>query len=191
MPRPSPQTGDVADLHFEATARHNKSRIPSSRLNNNYGTDSSDVAYTPPSSEEHTALPHRKIGHTMPSTHPRLENNDDGARERVARHITVHKLAKNNPDTAFDGHSTSSSEVNGRYGQSQERSAQRECDFEIYSSRKSSMVSISRPHKLDRIANRIKLRDQSYRCESKARGFQGHMPSWNSTALEKPRVATS
>jgi len=130
MPRPSPQAGDVADLHFETTARQNKSRFPSSRLNNNYDTDSSDVAYTPRSSVEHTALPHSQVTYTMSSSHPHLKNKDDGAREHVARHITVRNLAKSSPDTAFDEHSTSSSEVNGLYGQSQAWPAQRECDLD-------------------------------------------------------------
>ncbi|EAT81748.2 hypothetical protein SNOG_11249 [Parastagonospora nodorum SN15] len=186
MPRPNPQTGDGADLHFETTARHNKSRIPSSRLNTACDTDSSAVAYTPPSSEQQTALPHRKVGHPMPSGYPHLENKDEGARDRVARHITALKLAKNNIDAAFDSHSTSLSEVNDRpYGQSQKWPAQHKCDSDIFSPYGNSMVSISRPHKLGGTADRIKLRDQSYGWQSKARGLQDEMPQWDPDALGK------
>ncbi|KAH5553156.1 hypothetical protein HBI25_175840 [Parastagonospora nodorum] len=169
MPRPNPQTGDGADLHFETTARHNKSRIPSSRLNTACDTDSSAVAYTPPSSEQQTALPHRKVGHPMPSGYPHLENKDEGARDRVARHITALKLAKNNIDAAFDSHSTSLSEVNDRpYGQSQKWPAQHKCDSDIFSPYGNSM-----------------LRDQSYGWQSKARRLQDEMPQWGPDALGK------
>jgi hypothetical protein len=186
MPRPNPQPGDGADLHFETIARHKKSRIPSSRLNTAYDTDSSAVAYTPPSSEQHTALPHRKVGHPMPSSHTHLENKDEGARDRVARHITAFKLAKNDIDAAFDSHSTSLSEVNDRrYGQSQKWPAERKCDSEVFSPHRNSMVSVSRPHKLGGTADRIKLRDQSYGWQSKARGLQDEKPSWAPAAFGK------